>query len=98
MPQVRPRTALDLTVSYTLDPFYGLISLFWICVENCADTSFMYRQILIRPDQARFQRILFRGDPEGNIEDYKLKTVIFGVNCAPYLVIRILHQLASDCG
>ena len=28
---------------------------------------------------------------------YELKTVTFGVNFAPYLAIRTLHQLASDC-
>ncbi|XP_017469723.1 PREDICTED: uncharacterized protein LOC108361593 [Rhagoletis zephyria] len=31
------------------------------------------------------------------IEDFRLKTVTFGVNCAPYLAIRTLHQLAEDC-
>ncbi|XP_062141879.1 uncharacterized protein LOC133849814 [Drosophila sulfurigaster albostrigata] len=28
--------------------------------------------------------------------DFELNTVTFGVNCAPYLAIRVLHQLASD--
>ncbi|XP_036340374.1 uncharacterized protein LOC118749683 [Rhagoletis pomonella] len=27
----------------------------------------------------------------------ELKTVTFGVNCAPYLAIRMLYQLAQDC-
>ncbi|XP_044249352.2 uncharacterized protein [Drosophila takahashii] len=33
---------------------------------------------------------------EGDIRDYELKTVTFGVNCAPYLAIRVLKQLADD--
>ncbi|XP_062134788.1 uncharacterized protein LOC133844705 [Drosophila sulfurigaster albostrigata] len=28
--------------------------------------------------------------------DFELNTVTFGVNCAPYLAIRVLHQLAND--
>lgn len=57
----------------------------------------MYRQILIHHDQTRYQRILFRKSPEVDIQDYELNTVTFGVNCAPYLAIRTLIQLADNC-
>ena len=30
------------------------------------------------------------------MRDYELRTVTFGVNCAPYLAIRTLLQLADD--
>ena len=30
------------------------------------------------------------------MRDYALKTVTFGVNCAPYLVIQTLFQLGDD--
>ncbi|XP_046810015.1 uncharacterized protein LOC124420599 [Lucilia cuprina] len=60
------------------------------------DIQKMYRQILVHPDDRPFQRILFQNKPESPVKDYQLKTVTFGVNCAPYLAIRTLLQLASD--
>ncbi|XP_075151078.1 uncharacterized protein LOC142225184 [Haematobia irritans] len=61
-----------------------------------ADVTKMYRQILIDPNQASFQRILFRFSENGPVEDFELLTVTFGVNCAPFLAIRTLLQLAED--
>lgn len=60
------------------------------------DIEKMYRQININPEHAQFQRILFRPSSDQKVIDYQLNTVTFGVNCAPYLAIRTLHQLASD--
>ncbi|XP_070074086.1 uncharacterized protein [Drosophila takahashii] len=60
-----------------------------------ADITKMYRQIWVDPKHTPFQRILFR-DKEGDIRDFELKTVTFGVNCAPFLAIRVLQQLAED--
>lgn len=60
------------------------------------DITKMYRQILVDPKQTQYQRILFRQCPSGPIEDYELKTVTFGVNCAPYLAIRTILQLAEE--
>lgn len=61
-----------------------------------ADITKMYRQILIDPSQIQYQRILFRRSPKDPIEDFELLTVTFGVNCAPFLAIRTLLQLADD--
>ncbi|XP_073820797.1 uncharacterized protein [Musca autumnalis] len=61
-----------------------------------ADISKMYRQILINPNQSNFQRIVYRSSPDEEIKDYRLKTVTFGLNCAPYLALRTLLQLAQD--
>ncbi|XP_075151482.1 uncharacterized protein LOC142225579 [Haematobia irritans] len=60
------------------------------------DITKMYRQILVDPNQTSFQRILFRTNPQNPLEDFELKTVTFGVNCAPYLAIRTMIQLADD--
>lgn len=60
------------------------------------DITKMYRQILVHPDHTPFQRILFRRNPDDVIQDYELKTVTFGVNCAPYLAIRTIMQIADD--
>ncbi|XP_075150784.1 uncharacterized protein LOC142224892 [Haematobia irritans] len=60
------------------------------------DITKMYRQILVNPKQTSFQRILFRKQPNHPIQDFELQTVTFGVNCAPYLAIRTMMQLADD--
>lgn len=56
----------------------------------------MYRQILVHPLDRPYQRILFQPSPHVPILDFQLTTVTFGVNCAPFLAIRTLLQLASD--
>ncbi|XP_075158210.1 uncharacterized protein LOC142231486 [Haematobia irritans] len=60
------------------------------------DIQKMYRQIWIHCDDQQYQRILFRPSPSDQVQDFCLKTVTFGVNCAPYLAIRTLLQLSED--
>lgn len=62
----------------------------------CGDIQKMYRQIKIHPDDRKYQRILFQKDSKSPIKDFELNTVTFGVNCAPFLAIRTLLQLAND--
>lgn len=59
------------------------------------DIEKMYRQFLMRPEDRRFQRIIWRDD-EGNIRSYELTTITFGLSAAPYLATRCLNQLAMD--
>ena len=54
----------------------------------------MFRQILIHPEDAVWQHILWRSSFESSIEKFQLSTVTYGTAC--YLAIRVLHQLASD--
>ncbi|XP_060665226.1 uncharacterized protein LOC132797503 [Drosophila nasuta] len=60
-----------------------------------ADITKMYRQILMDSKHIPFQRILFRTS-DGEIRDFELNTVTIGVNCAPFLALRVLQQLADD--
>ncbi|XP_075157629.1 uncharacterized protein LOC142230895 [Haematobia irritans] len=60
------------------------------------DIQKMYRQIKVHPLDRPFQRILFQNHPTGPTKDFQLNTVTFGINCAPFLAIRTLQQLASD--
>ncbi|XP_075162598.1 uncharacterized protein LOC142235215 [Haematobia irritans] len=60
------------------------------------DIEKMYRQILLDDRHTRFQRIVLRQEPSQDIQDFEIKTVTFGVNCAPFLAIRSLLQLASE--
>lgn len=59
-----------------------------------ADIAQMYRQILIHPDDRRYQRILWYTDDK--IRTFEINRVTFGVSSAPYLAIRTLKQLAND--
>ncbi|XP_043661622.1 uncharacterized protein LOC122625601 [Drosophila teissieri] len=60
-----------------------------------ADIEKIYRQIWVDPKHTPLQRILFCNS-DGEICDYELKAVNFGVNCASFLAIRVQQQLAED--
>lgn len=70
----------------------------WIFYEFVfsADITKMYRQILVNPDHTDYQRIVFRRSDDDEVVYYKLKTVTFGINCAPYFTLRTILQLADD--
>jgi hypothetical protein len=61
------------------------------------DIEKMYRQILVRPADRKYQHILW-SNHKGDVETYRLNTVTFGLSAAPYLAIRCLKQLADDEG
>ncbi|XP_049315814.1 uncharacterized protein LOC125779230 [Bactrocera dorsalis] len=81
-----------------LQPDLMLLILNWRIYKYVfnGDVEKMYRQIVVHDDDQDFQRIIFRKSPNSPLRDFKLKTVTFGVNCAPYLAIRTLHELAED--
>ena len=60
------------------------------------DIQKMYRQIWVHENDRPYQQIVFRPDKNGPVKNYQLKTVTFGVNCAPFLAIRTLQQLSED--
>ncbi|XP_050065977.1 uncharacterized protein LOC126555053 [Aphis gossypii] len=61
-----------------------------------ADVCKMYRQILIRPEYRRFQHIFWRFSPVEELKEYELNTVTYGVNCAPFLALRVLKDIADN--
>ncbi|XP_036143399.1 uncharacterized protein LOC118645797 [Monomorium pharaonis] len=63
-----------------------------------ADITKMYRQILIDPRDLDYQRILWKGDPSEGPIDYQLLTVTYGMNCAPFLALRVIKCLTDDDG
>uniref|UniRef100_A0ABD2W256 Reverse transcriptase domain-containing protein n=1 Tax=Trichogramma kaykai TaxID=54128 RepID=A0ABD2W256_9HYME len=56
----------------------------------------MFRQILVHPNDADWQRILWRSDSTQAIKDYRALTVTYGTASAPFLSLRVLQQLAND--
>ena len=63
-----------------------------------ADIEKMYRQILVHPEDTKYQKILYRNTQIDSINTFHLNTVTYGTSCAPFLAIRVLHQLANDEG
>ncbi|XP_028170489.1 uncharacterized protein LOC114360115 [Ostrinia furnacalis] len=63
-----------------------------------ADIVKMYRQVLVAEEDVKYQRILWRDEPEKQIKEYELLTVTFGTASAPYLAVRVLQQIAMDEG
>ena len=60
------------------------------------DIEKMYRRININKEDAQYQRILWRSNPNEPIQDYYCSTVMFGTSSAPFTAIRTMHQLAED--
>ncbi|CAI6373987.1 unnamed protein product [Macrosiphum euphorbiae] len=58
----------------------------------------MYRQILIRSEDRVFQHVFWCDSPSENLQEYQLCTITYGLNCAPYLAIRCLHELDEQDG
>ncbi|XP_031638866.1 uncharacterized protein LOC116350989 [Contarinia nasturtii] len=60
-----------------------------------ADIEKMYRQILVAPEDRKYQKILFRFSEKEPIKTYQLNTVTFGTKPAPYLAIFSTFALAE---
>ncbi|XP_011313118.1 uncharacterized protein [Fopius arisanus] len=61
------------------------------------DITKMFRQIQVHPEDWPLQQI-FWNDSNGDIVPYQLTTVTYGTRSAPFLSIRVLHQLVEDEG
>lgn len=57
----------------------------------------MFRQIAVHEDDWDLQRILWR-EQDDRLVAYRLITVTYGLNCAPYLALRTVQQLVQDEG
>lgn len=62
------------------------------------DLCKMFRQILIRPQDRKYQHILWESKNGDPVVDYELQTVTYGTASAPYLANRVLKQLIIDEG
>lgn len=61
-----------------------------------ADISKMYRQVLIKQSDRKYQHILWRTSPSEPERIFELKTITYGLRSAPFLAVRTLRQLARD--
>jgi len=60
-----------------------------------SDICKMYRQIQVNSEYRKFQHILWRASPKDTLKEYALNTVTYGVNSAPFLALRVLHDVAD---
>ncbi|XP_037961465.2 uncharacterized protein LOC119690459 [Plutella xylostella] len=67
-----------------------------VCVVG--DIVKMYRMVKTADDFTNLQCIVWRDNPDEDIESFKLTRVTFGTAAAPYLAVRTLNQLADDEG
>lgn len=61
-----------------------------------ADIKQMYRQINVNEEHRKFQRVLWRFNPNDSLSTYQLNTVSFGIKPSPWLALRSIKQLAKD--
>lgn len=61
-----------------------------------ADISKMFRQIFVTPNDRDKQRIIWRPHKNCDLREYRLNTVTYGTDSAPFLAIRTIHQCAED--
>lgn len=61
-----------------------------------ADTAKMYRQVQVSQLDRDFHRFVRRTSPEEEMEDYRMKTVTFGVASLACHAQRVLVQLGNE--
>ncbi|XP_050294296.1 uncharacterized protein LOC126734641 [Anthonomus grandis grandis] len=60
------------------------------------DIAKMYRQILVKPEQRKLQRIVWRDSPESDLNHYELNTITYGTASASFLATRCIQQISFD--
>ncbi|BET00044.1 Pao retrotransposon peptidase [Nesidiocoris tenuis] len=75
------------------DLFVILLNFRLFRVAITSDIRQMYLRILVRPEDRRFQRILFRFSSDEPICTYQMNTVVFGIAPSPYLALRTVRHL-----
>ncbi len=55
----------------------------------------MFREIVLQVQERDFHRFLQRGSC-GEIEDFCMKCLTFGVKSSPFIATQVLHQLAEN--
>ncbi|XP_045541437.1 uncharacterized protein LOC123722922 [Papilio machaon] len=90
----------DLLVGPALQPELRHILMNWRQFPIClgADIVKMYRQVKVSETDVDFQRIIWRENPEDELQHFRLLRVTFGTSSAPYLAVKSLQQIAHDEG
>lgn len=65
-------------------------------IAMTADVSKMYRQISLAEEERDFHRFLHCGSGGGEVKDYRMTRLTFGVKSSPYLASQVLRQITQD--
>ena len=65
-------------------------------VAISGDISKMFREVGLLQQEKDLHRFLHREVDSGNIADYRMTRLTFGVKSSPYLATQVLRQLADD--
>lgn len=77
-------------------PLPSIITRFRVsAVAMTADVSKMYRQISLAPSERDFHRFVFCGSG-GELQDFRMTRLTFGVKTSPYLASQVLRQIGTD--
>ena len=60
-----------------------------------ADISKMFREVSLSSDERDHHRFLFQ-EEDGDIKDYRMRRLTFGVSSSPYLASQVLRRTADD--
>lgn len=97
------KTVTGISLNDTLLPGPSLYPLITLVINRfrrhtiamTADVSKMYRQIGLNMDELDYHRFLHK-DEAGEITDYRMTRLTFGVTSSPFLATQVLRQLAQD--
>lgn len=67
-------------------------------VALTADCRQMFMQIVVRASDRRFQKIVYRFDPQEPLLLYQFNRVCFGIKSSPFHALRTVKQLVADDG
>lgn len=59
------------------------------------DICKMYRQFWIHPKYRPLRHIFWRKSPQEELKEFELNKVTYGLNCAPFLALRVIKEIAS---
>ena len=62
-----------------------------------ADISKMFREVGLHSSERDYHRFLLR-NCQGNIQDWRMTRLTFGVTSSPFLATQVLRQVAQDHG
>ena len=60
-----------------------------------SDISKMFREVGLHHSERDYHRYLVRGE-NGQLQDWRVPKLTFGVTSSPFLATQVLHQVASD--
>lgn len=63
-------------------------------VGMTADVGKMFREISLHPEERNYHRFLMSGE-SGDIEDWRMTMLTFGITSSPFLATRVLRQAAE---